>query len=341
MCAILSQRSSSTRAARQHLTSLGTASAGSSICASCLAVSVLVGSLVACEASGTTSSNGGPDGSAGASSDASTASGGISAGGSAGSGAAATGGGASGSGGTSGTGNAGGSGDTDGSVGGSGGSSGATSCPGYTPPSGYSTCRTQQDCANGDLCSPTPLSQSYASCVGCSIGCQSDADCQPGEVCYSTPCFCPANPSLTTFSGCIPRCTSTSCAADETCGADGLCAPTPCTSGYTCPEGQVCKPDSLAAHACEYASCVTDGYACPTGYLCGTGGGSDDVHGCVAIPCGASAPPCPENTECTGTGDARGCSPLQCMTDADCDCGVCINSECANGLWVCSPPPPQ
>lgn len=233
-----------------------------------------------------------------------------------------------------------------GSQGGTGGSNPGTAdsgigaaCAGAAPPpTGYSTCRTQQDCTGGDICSPAPMSQS---CVGCSLACQSNSDCQPGEVCYSTPCFCPSSPSLTVFRACIPRCTSTSCAADEVCGSDGLCAPEPCTAGYTCPAGQICNPLSTAPHGCDYASCVTDGYICPSGYVCSTDGGSKDVHGCVAIPCGPGAPPCPPNTECTGTGDPRGCSSLPCTTDGDCDCGACIFGHCSNTLWVCVAPPPQ
>lgn len=266
---------------------------------------------------GSSDSNGGVAGSSGGAG----GSGGIAAGGSGGSGGRASGG----------TGNAG-----SGGMAGSGGSrdSGMPSvCPGSDPPpSGYPTCRTSADCPNQfEECSPEPL-------FGCGVQppppeCNGDPDCTGGQICLQvvrSGCSGLGN-------HCAPPCTNATCTTDEICAASGHCESTPCTAGFTCGTGTVCGPakSGADAHGCAPASCASDGYACATGFRCAAGA-TADAHGCSDISC-TEGFVCPANSDCnpTSTGLHR-CDPRACTTDANCDCGACIDNVCQARLNVCS-----
>lgn len=224
---------------------------------------------------------------------------------------------------------------------GSGGAadSGAPSvCPGSAPPpTGYRTCRTVADCPNqigGYVCQHDPVG-------GCGIGppppaCYSDGNCTNGQVCLVVaPVGCSG-----ASNHCVPPCTSTSCSTDEVCGTNGHCQPKPCTAGYACPGGTVCGPSRTGAdgHGCAPASCSTDGYACPADYAC-TPSPTADAHGCSDVSC-TKGFTCPENFDCNPASTAlHQCDRRRCTTDANCDCGACIQGACEDRLFVCSQPP--
>lgn len=220
---------------------------------------------------------------------------------------------------------------------GAGGVGGATSslgvCPGAAPaPAGYPPCRTSADCPRTfDVCAHDPVG-------GCGVGppppeCYADTDCTGGQVCLViTPIGCSGEGSH-----CIAPCTPTSCAADEACGTNGHCGPKPCTAGYLCATGTVCGPTRAAAdaHGCAPASCATDGYQCPTDFRCAASS-SADPHGCTAISC-TEGYTCPENFDCNPSSTRlHQCDQRACTTDAECDCGACIQNRCEDRLFVCS-----
>lgn len=223
-----------------------------------------------------------------------------------------------------------------GGVSGSGGATigGAPSvCPGTPPaPAGYPLCRTAADCpGNFYVCWHDPA-------AGCGPGspppqCNIDGDCTSGQVCLVVaPSGCTG-----IANHCIPSCTSTSCAADEVCGANGHCGPKPCTAGYVCGAGTVCGPSRTGAdvHGCAPASCSTDGYACPADFRCAASS-SADVHGCSAISC-TEGYKCPENFDCNPSSTAlHQCDQRACRSDAECDCGACVQNRCEDRLFVCS-----
>lgn len=171
-------------------------------------------------------------------------------------------------------------------------------CPGV-PERSEPVCREDADC------------EGFASCVavaddcpgpGCGGDCSSDEECVeegfPPRVCVFPNGGCCASSGT-----CADLCTPGSCAADESCEADGHCVPLSCEGEFTCPEGQKCEP--------------------------GTGA---DRHGCRGIPCGEpGALECPVVAECL----AGVCTSRLCSVDADCPCGTCIQGGCWDRPWIC------
>jgi hypothetical protein len=91
-------------------------------------------------------------------------------------------------------------------------------------------------------------------------------------------------------------------------------------------------------HGCAPASCSTDGYACPTGFRCAASA-SADAHGCSDISC-TDGFTCPPNYDCHPSSTAaHHCDLRACNSDADCDCGACIQNTCRERLYVCSSAP--
>ena len=243
-------------------------------------------------------------------------------------------GGAAAGGGGGGSGNAAGTGGVPTETGGTAGAGGAadsglpSTCPGVTPlPTGTPTCRSQADCLGGAYCNHDYV----GGCPSTQHQCSVDGDCTAsGTVCLEGPCG----------TLCVARCTSTSCAADQVCAANGHCAPKLCTAGYTCPMDALCSPGNSAADAngCVPKSCSIDGYACPTGFTCAPSS-SADPHGCSDISCAAGFT-CPLNFDFVpSSSDLHHCHKRSCTTDAKCDCGACVFSECEDRLFLCSYPP--
>ena len=239
-------------------------------------------------------------------------------------------------------------------------------CPGATPPpAGYPLCRSSADCTVPATCAPQTLS----GCGACQMAqhmCTVDGDCGDGGATVCEPytltggCICGA----TSGTRCTPKCTTMSCAANSTCLASGHCQATPCGQGYTCASDQTCKSGASGADAhgcipmactdgfacaadqeCNAAAAAADthgcaplpcanGYVCPINWHCVAGTGAD-AHGCTPIPCSSSAP-CGINESCDPTQPGRGCGLRKCMSDADCDCGACVESYCRSSLWICS-----
>lgn len=148
----------------------------------------------------------------------------------------------------------------------------------------------------------------------------------------------------------VPCRGSSECESGESCvppGAPPVCAicqpvPSECDGDADCGAGEVCVAVSLPC-SCEpvlatlcLAAC-TEG-SCPEGERC------EDGH-CRPIHC-SEGYACPANTRCetehppVGESDAHGCWRLPCASDADCDCGACVNGLCYDGPGFCRPPAP-
>jgi hypothetical protein len=240
-----------------------------------------------------------------------------------------------------------------GAAGASGGAGAPPACPDAIPAASNTTpCRGDADCPNTYYCtsSYTPRACGGA-CIGAPHRCTTDGDCGTGKVCVPAPnpCGCPIS---TEGPGtmCVPRCTSTSCAADEACDdSDGHCKPALCSAGFACGPAAmtasslwVCAPSRVGAdaHGCAAAKCASDGYTCPAGWVCGPGDWLT-LNGCSAVSCVGGQFHCPVNTDCNPSSNApHHCGPRGCTTDRNCDCGVCIQGACRSSLWVCAPPAP-
>jgi len=60
-------------------------------------------------------------------------------------------------------------------------------------------------------------------------------------------------------------------------------------------------------------------------------------NGCSAISCTAGFT-CYPDFDCVPTStDWHHCARRACGTDADCDCGACVNGACQASIWVCAP----
>ncbi len=213
-------------------------------------------------------------------------------------------------------------------------------CPGTTPtdfPAQAGRCRTAADCHSWERCGPRYEPSGCGACKRPERACE-DGGCASGLVCLELrdPCSCGGPGTL-----CQARCTASSCAADEQCGADGKCAPRSCKQGYTCTAQQVCAPDRMFAdaHGCAVAHCDSDHVACPDGFRCEATLSAPGTSGCVSIHCNDGFA-CAPNRVCSATSSQpHGCEFKPCAQDKDCGCGVCIGGGCQDELMVCSPPP--
>ncbi|MBN2193345.1 MAG: hypothetical protein JW751_11065 [Polyangiaceae bacterium] len=226
-----------------------------------------------------------------------------------------------------------GSGATGGIVATGGGSSGGTGnadvCPGVEPPDpGYPTCRSQADCQASESCRSDPPTGAglCGACLPTLVECDSDASCGAGSVCVTNPdpCQCRGQGTL-----CVPACTEDSCLPTEACAADGHCVPRRCEEGFECPADQLCAPDRGDEHGCAWAQCDLGERTCPEGFVCDPG---SSLTGCRRLLCSEGAT-CPDNHRCPGDGDS--CTRLSCTSDAECDCGACVNGTCMDRPYLC------
>lgn len=109
-------------------------------------------------------------------------------------------------------------------------------------------------------------------------------------------------------------------------GALGCVGPNDSYSGRACGPGQ-CSPNG------SDGTCAANEY-CP--FRCGT---------CQAMGkrCDSDGVTCPANFDCAPSADDRdenGCARRACTSDADCDCGACVNGRCQDGLGSCLLSPP-
>jgi len=209
-------------------------------------------------------------------------------------------------------------------VGGAGGM-GPTACGDTAATQPASSCRSVAECGpigpvkccTGEPCWPAsacPIPPSLCPSSATRLKCSGNQDCNPGGTCVFT------------VSGC-PQCQYSACQYP----------PPPCTqSPDSCAPWGRCQPD---AGTCAPILC-TDGYACGAGSRCAVASARANANGCEQIPCD-SGWTCTTNTRCTAPSDpaSHGCTPLNCKTDGDCDCGYCVNGTCASNLGKCSFPP--
>lgn len=136
-------------------------------------------------------------------------------------------------------------------------------------------CRSEADCASGELCT----TEDDALCGACMTGepCASDADCTGGNVCGGVPPSCPCSPGDPV---CTPPCaTSDDCDPGDTCDS-GHCVATSCQSDLDCAEHFACDASS---HTCARALCESDADCAAEVATC--------VHGaCYAQPGTCLAP---------------------------------------------------
>lgn len=187
-------------------------------------------------------------------------------------------------------------------------------------------------CTRQARCDPDSwLTVEEVDCIGCG---------EP-ELCedYAPPP--PEHPSCRSTSECTG---GAACVPAGTPPGCGICQPATreCESRFACDPGYVCV-EELARCACDgepssFCRPVCAEGSCPEGERCA------DV--CEPIPCD-EAYACPANTFCAGPDadppgpvDAHGCARLGCESDADCDCGACVEGLCQSGPGYCQPPAP-
>jgi hypothetical protein len=180
---------------------------------------------------------------------------------------------------------------------GAGNGFGGQACEGSQNPTGYTLCRTTPDCSGAESCYTTLPTG------GCRPNfapqeCGNGVDCQPGFVCSAGDCG--------SYS-CVPECTAETCTGTNTC-SNGLCVPLAC--------------DMPGAAACD------------PGTECSPGATGASPVGCVPIHCNETDS-CESNQDCVAEQPGRGCVTRQCTTDAQCDCGYCVNSQCQATLGLC------
>lgn len=190
---------------------------------------------------------------------------------------------------------------------------GATYCPGVDHwPTGAKTCLTDDDC-DGGACYPQGV-PNYSGMCGMAPRltreCDRDKDCGKGKYC-DTMVNEHHGCAEVVEAKCVASCTKDSCKAGEVCRASGRCEILPCE----------------------------DGYACRPGWTCDKTGYTHDEHGCREPGCAATG--CGPNMTCTG----ELCAPRTCSKQSDCDCGACMQGQCAGRPGVCGPrerpqPPP-
>ena len=191
---------------------------------------------------------------------------------------------------------------------------GAKYCPGVQAwPAGSKTCVTDDDCGRDGACYPQGVPD-YSGMCGMAPRmveeCSRDKDCGKGKYC---------DHMVNEHHGCeevIESKCQTSCTKDS------------------CKAGEVCRPSGR----CEILQC-TEGYACEHGWTCDKGGMSHDPHGCRVPGCAVTG--CGPDLQCNG----EYCVPKKCRKTSDCDCGACMQGECAGRPGVCGPhdrpqPPP-
>jgi Cys-rich repeat protein len=201
-------------------------------------------------------------------------------------------------------------------------------------------------CSGDNACSPlgegakcTPIGSGSF----CTSACSGGSDCPSGFTC------------LTSLSQCVPTsfecvaCQQTPCAAGEFCDlSTGECGPPQglcggCSDDEGCAGTNVCKTvsgNALCVQACDAG--------CPMGTTCTDGGCIPDSGQCDACAgsCGGDTPFCvAEESRCAECGSNSDCAdglrcdlmthtcteglPAgMCITDADCQGGVCFTGSC-------------
>ncbi len=191
---------------------------------------------------------------------------------------------------------------------------GAKYCPGVEPwPAGSKTCITDDDCGRDGACYPQGV-PNYSGMCGVAPRmvreCEGDKDCGKGKYC---------DPTVNEHHGCAEVIESK---CMKSCTKD------------SCKPGEVCRPSGR----CEALQC-TEGYACTKGWTCDKAGYSHDAHGCRTPGCAVTG--CGPDMQCAGDY----CVPRTCTKQSDCDCGACMEGQCAGRPGVCGPhdrpqPPP-
>jgi len=175
---------------------------------------------------------------------------------------------------------------------------GGKACEGSQNPTGYTLCESNASCTSPETCYGTIPTN-----TGCRPNIQPQQcgngimNCQPGFVC--SPGICGSNT-------CVPACDPASCTGTSMC-SNGLCVPKTCDMPGAAP----CEPHTQCTPGAQGASA-----------------------GCVPVHC-SDTDPCEKNQDCVATAQGRGCVTRQCSTDATCDCGYCVNSQCQSTLGVC------
>jgi len=131
------------------------------------------------------------------------------------------------------------------------------------------------------------------------VQCRYDSDCGTGTFCRSGDCV-----PCTDDRHCGPNCKN--CGLDYIIGPDGSITSKPPTEKPFC-----VTPDNRV----ETAVCVR----CKGDKDCGEGGTCDQAAHTCTTKC---AGPCPTNQVCDGS------KCVECFTNAQCPCGVCVEGQC-------------
>ncbi len=190
-----------------------------------------------------------------------------------------------------------------------GGVDGSLYCPGYEPvePLELARCSTDADCPTDDGWLMCLFDAPVYSCGPTQFQeCSDDSDCGEDVVCEFDSCQ---------NSTCVPA----------------------CSNAVPCGDGQVCESGHCRAERCDDAGAEP----CPEPTVCDPGGASD-AYGCSLQHCSQGFE-CPPGFDCReGISAGQGCVQRPCTSDADCDCGACVNSLCSPKPKLCFPytPPP-
>ncbi|MCC7540277.1 MAG: hypothetical protein IT379_28925 [Deltaproteobacteria bacterium] len=183
--------------------------------------------------------------------------------------------------------------------------------------------------------------------------------CMLANACCNRRISCTRDGRAVYSDSCLPDCTLPMC--------EGWGPPPPafttCTSAWDCEDGEGCFPPgaTYCGDVCEVSECVTDA-DCPLETVCETDptacGCGVAVERCrppcatsgcladeVCLPDGHCRPlscegewDCPASASCRPShpaADRHGCLRRSCFSDADCDCGSCIDDLCWDGPGTC------
>jgi hypothetical protein len=103
-----------------------------------------------------------------------------------------------------------------------------------------------------------------------------------------------------------------------------------------CTDGSCAETRSCIDGQCVLKRCDEPGAApCAAGFECNPSASGASAQGCVQVHCSSGMAACADGYDCVATAPGDGCVHRACSTDADCECGYCVNAHCEPTLGFC------